>query len=241
MEYNRDFFIFGEPIETKFGKVRFLTYKEFLTYQSYLSSISMNSLHIFYYYKKIIKNATDEDLKVLEELKNTNLYEIVLSTPQFLQVYVDIFNMLTTFNDGFELAHLFENQDDFMEMRQLIMDMNVITEEEVNPNEEIQSYIDASRELKQQESEKQSHTDIISTIVVGVGVDYDTVLNWNVIRVYSALLRISAFKNSEITALFATVSDKVKLETWQKHIDLFEKEKTGMKMSEFNKKYGNLF
>lgn len=245
MEYDKDFFIFGEPIDTELGLVRFLTYREYIRNLAELSLMSMNTLHIYYYYRKQYEKAFQLDnpevIEFLKNIKEVKLIEIVLSDRMMLDNYIKIFKLVIDNCNDETLNKIFSNEETFMKIRSLILDMQMLNESEVSPNEEIQSFIDASREVKQQDSEKQTYSDILSTIVVGSGVDYDTIMKWNVLRVYSTYYRISAFKNSDLTALFATVSDKVKFETWQKHIDLFEKEKSGMKMSEFNKKYGGLF
>lgn len=244
-KYDKDTFIFGKPINTDFGMVRFLTYSEYVDNLIELSYMSMNNLHIYYQYKKQLEQTkfslSNEEKEFLNNLKNAKLIEIVGSDEVLLSSYIKIFRLVIHECNDEKLTKVFENEENFMRIRKLVLDMQMLNEQEVVENEEIQSYIDASRELKNMDTEKQTYSDILSTIVVGTGIDYDTILKWNVLRVYATYYRISIFKNSEVTALFATVSDKVKFETWQKHVDLFEKEKTGMKMSEFNKKYGNMF
>ncbi len=241
MEYNRDFFIFGEPIVTKFGEVRFLTYKEYLTHLPQLSLMSMNNLHIYYHYKKVFKDMSNEDIESLNQLKDTSLYEIVISTPQFLQTYVDIFNMLIEFDDDIEIAHIFENQDDFMAIRKLIMDMNVVTEEDVSPNEEIQKGIERSRRVKQQDTPKQTFLDMVTSIVAGTPHSFEDVCNMSVMQVYALYARLGAFFNYQTTTLFATVAEKVNIELWNKHIDLFEKESHAIEHDKFKKTTGSIF
>ncbi|RKJ67867.1 hypothetical protein D7X33_24675, partial [Butyricicoccus sp. 1XD8-22] len=226
---------------TKFGKVRFLTYKEYLTHLPQLSLISMNNLHIYYYYKKAITGLSEEDIKSLEELKNTSLYEIVISTPQFLQTYIDIFNMLIEFDVDIEITHIFENKDDFMGIRKLIMDMNVVTEEDVNPNEEIQRSIERSRRVKQHESPKQTFIDMVTSIVAGTPHSFEDVYNMNVMQVYALYARLGAFFNYQTSTLFATVAEKVNIELWNKHIDLFEKESHSIEHGKFKKTTGSIF
>ena len=245
MEYNKDSFILGEPIKTEVGTIRFLKYREYIHNLPELSLMAMNTLHIYYYnrnqYDKKFQLDDPEIIKFLSDLKSAKLIEIILSDRIMLESYIKIFSLVIDNCDEELLEMIFRDEELFMRVRDLILSMQMLSESEVSPNEEIQSFIDASREIKQQEAEKQTYSDILSTIVVGTGIDYDIVLNWNVLRVYATFYRISAFKNSDVTALFATVTDKVQFETWQKHIDLFEKEKAGMKMSEFNKKFGSLF
>ncbi|MCM3387332.1 hypothetical protein M3649_04185 [Ureibacillus chungkukjangi] len=241
MEYNRDYFIFGEPIQTKFGAVRFLTYKEYLSYLPQLSLISMNTLHIYYHYKNEVKKPTEEEKQTLLEFKETPLYQIVLSTPQFLQTYIEIFTKLITFNENVDCSEIFANEKDFMDIRKLIMDMNVVTEEEVSPNEEIQRGFERSRRAKQLEAPKQSFLDIVTCIVTGTPHSFEEVSKMNVMQIYALYGRIGAFFNYKTSTLFATVAEKVNVELWNKHINLFEKESHAIEYDKFKNKTGSIF
>lgn len=239
MENNKELYVFGLPIETGLCSVRFLKYIDYIQLLPELSAISLNVLHLYYQYRKA---NVDDDPKIdaiLEEFKKESLFNIVQNEENLLTAYEKVFKLVIGEDDIVE--RILSNEELFMEYRALIMDMNMLTEEEVNPNPEIQEYIEAGREVKQLDAEKQSYSDIISSIVVGIGVEYSSIADWSVFQVYATYYRLGAFKNSDVSALFATVSDKVKYENWQKHIDLFENEKSGMKMSEFNKQYGGLF
>lgn len=241
MKYNRDMFIFGKPIDTKFGKVRFLTFEEYHTFLPQLSLISMNNLHIYYYNKKAMKNPSQAEMELLKGLKEASLYEIVLKTPQLLATYIEIFNKLITFKKGVDCTYILKSEVDFFEMRKLIMDMNVISEEDVNPNEEIQSGIERSRRAKQAEAKKQSFVTIVTSIVAKTSHSYEEVSQMNVMQVYALYARIGAFLNYETTTLFATVAEKVKIELWDKHIDLFEKESHSIEHDKFKRGTGSIF
>ena len=242
IEQIREFYITGKPIKTDFGDVRFLSYDEYLENIQYLNVMSFNTLHIYYQYRKMFADeAIDEELeKSLEVLKHERLIDIVLSREDIRDAYEKIFELVL---DKDIIPQIFEDENLFKLYRELVLDMQIIAESEVNPNPEIQEYIDASKEIKQQESEKQSFGDILSSIVVGAGLTYKEVLEMTVFQVYSTFHRISRMKAYDTSTLFATVpSDKkTEIESWAKHVNLFENEKAGMKMTEFNKKYGKLF
>jgi hypothetical protein len=236
---DREFYIFGRPVNTELCKVRFLTYMEYIENLRDISMISLNSLHIYYQYKKLSEKAEQEFNDALEHLKEEKLFAIVDNLQEFRAAYFTVFSLVI---DDLEVVEKILNDENlFNYYRELVMDMNMLQEEEVSPNPEIQEFIDAGRELAQQNSDKQTYSDIMSSIVIGAGIDYETIANWTVLRVYATYYRIGAFKNSDVTALFATVTDKVKYETWGKKIDLFENKKSGIKMSDFNKKFGSLF
>lgn len=241
MNYNRDHFIFGESIETNIGTVRFLTYKEFLLNQSELSLIGMNILHIFYHFKnQLPKNAKNELLE-LEKLKEVSLWEFIMNSDQFHQVYRHVFDLLVDFKDGMNVDNIFETKELFDAMRQLVMDMNVIVEEEVSPNEEIQRGIERSRRVKQDGSEKQSFVDIITSIVAQTSNDFEKVNSMNVIQIYSLYARLNAIFNYQTSTLFATVAEKVNIELWNKHIDLFERKSDTISKTDFENSFGGLF
>ncbi|GIN23113.1 hypothetical protein [Siminovitchia fordii] len=243
----RELYILGKPIDTKFGKVRFLKYHEYANNIESIQLISMNVLHIYYQYKKINKGDNPEINEEIENIKEHSLFEVALSIDYFIEAYLKIYRLVLDVEGG-ETEHIdnkikeiFENEDNFMLMRSIVMDMNLIKEEEVNPNPEIQEYIEAGRELERANAEKQSFSDIASSIVVGSGLTYEDVANMSVLQVYATYYRIAQMQSYSTTVLYSTVAEKVKVDAWNKHIDLFETKKAGMKMSEFNKKYGSLF
>lgn len=242
---DKGMFIFAEPIKTQFGDVRFLTYMEFLTHSATLNVISMNSLHLYYYFKREVDNLPKKDkddlLKGIEELKKISLHEIVTTTDNILEAYLSIFKLVLEEEYFNKVEDILENEDVFMGMRQLIMDMNFLTEDPVSENPEIQEYYEDRKRMKQKESNKQDASDIITSIVAGTSKSYEDVKNWTVIQVYAMYYRIGAFKNYDAQTLFATVSSDIKIESWSKNIDLFEKESVGIEYSAFNKQYGGLF
>lgn len=241
----RDLYIFGKPIKTKFGRIRFLTYVEYIENLGDLSVMSLNSLHYFYQYKKYFeqtkRNQKDQQEvdELLESIKKEKLYNLVISNEQNLESYMRILSLVLEDKDN--LQNIFESEESFLYIRNLILDMQMIQEEEVSENPEIQEFIDASKEQKSLGSEKQTLSDIVSSIVVGAGISYKEIAEMTVLQVYSTYYRIAQFRSHDTTTLFATVSNDVSIEAWNKSIDLFKTEKAGMKMSDFKKNYGNLF
>jgi hypothetical protein len=242
---DREFYITGMPIQTKLGLVRFLTYLEYLNHMPELNIIRLNVLHFYYLYKKqsdslrLEGEEKNEMIEALAHMKSQTLYDIVMDNPSYENAYYKVFKLVLDNEEG--LKAIFNDADIFMQFREIVMDMNFIHEEEVSPNEEIQGYIEKSKEMKQRGAVSQSFSDIISSVVVGSGIDYSVAFNMTVLQLYATYYRIAAIKDYEVTALFATVSDKQKIESWHKHINLFENEKEGMSMEQFNKQFGSLF
>ncbi|MGG0667660.1 hypothetical protein ABE073_03935 [Lederbergia citrisecunda] len=246
INYDRDMFIFGESIDVPLvGKVRFLNYKEYLMNINDLSIISMNVLHIYHQYRKMIGNENAEEaLEAIEELKKEKLMDIVRSHQNFVQSYIKVFSLVLDENDEESaveaIRNIFSNEDLFMEFRMLILEMQMVVEEFVSPNPEIQEGIEASKKLKREEGESLTPIDIATSIVAGTANSFEDVCNMTVIQVNAIFYRIGAFKNYDASTLFATVSADVKIESWSKKIDLFQKEIHGIKKKDFDKKYGSL-
>lgn len=239
----RDFYIFGEPIETKLGYVRFLTYKEYLLNISELSLMTQNVLHKYYQYIKKVDKDNTELLDYLEEFKKLSLFQIVHNEEVMYETYEKIFKMLIIpySEDGNELEMVMNSEDMFMQYRKLVMDMNLLSEETVSPNPEIQKGLEMSRETKQLGKDKTTFTDIVSSIVAGTANSFNDVCNMTVYQVYSTYYRMGAIFDYQTSTLFATVSEKVKVESWGRHLDLYERESHTIKAKDFNKKFGGMF
>lgn len=136
---------------------------------------------------------------------------------------------------------IFSNEDLFVSFRQLILDMQMLVEDPVNPNPEIQAGIEASRDLKNQESDGLMPLDIVTSIVAGTSNSFEEVGNMTVLQVNSIFYRIGAFKNYDANIIFASVGADIKIEPWSQSIDLYKKEEVGIKEKDFNKKFGGMF
>lgn len=246
VELNKEMFIFGEPIETEVGLIRFLTYREYLLNMQSISMISMNTLHIYYQYRKMFEGETDGQItSALEELKRESLFNIIGRNDNFKNAYRTIFslvldkNHIDSISDKVEL--ILADEKMFNMMRELVMSMQMINEEDVSSNPEIQRGIERSRRVKQKEAEKQTFSDIISSVVVGASIPYREIVNMTVLQLYSTYYRLGAMYNYQTSTLFATVADKVQIESWGKHIDLFQNEKDVMDRTTFDKQFGGGF
>lgn len=238
----REYYIFGEPMLTNAGSVRFLTYKEYLENIADLSIISMNSLHFYYQYTALLEKSNEENKeeaqKDIDLLKEAPLFEVVMSTENILDSYIRIFSLVLEDKD--KMLEILTDEKAFLWYRELIMDMNMLTEQEVSKNPEIQKGIESSREVKSFNGESPSPTDIVSSVVAGTANSFKDVCNMSVIQVYSIFYRIGAFKNFDTSTLFATVSGDIKIESWSKNIDLYQRETSTIGKAEFEKKYGNI-
>ena len=120
------------------------------------------------------------------------------------------------------------------------MDMNVLIEDNVSPNEEIQRAIERSRRVSKQTSQESTFVDITTSIVASTNHSFEDVSRMNVFQVYATYARIGAIYNYQTSTLFATVAEKVNIESWNKHIDLFQAENNTYSKEQFDSKFGGL-
>ena len=242
----REFYIFGLPVQTEFGEVRFLTYLEYLQNLADLSNMSQNVLHIYYQYRelydkaKLKKDEKEQVEKNLTELKEQKLFDIVMSSEGYKESYKKIFNLVINNDEAVSL--IMNHEELFMKFRKLVLDMNMLTESLVSPNEEIQKGIERSRRAKMASNkDKQTLGDIVSSIAVGAGISPEHVARMHVLLVYSIYYRIGKFQNYNTSTLFATVAEKVEIESWSAHVNMWEQETDSMEKSDFDKKFGGMF
>lgn len=244
LKVNYDLFISGRPVETPLGYLNFIRYEDYIHLQQELNIISLNVLHLYYQYKKQFdaQKLTLEEKghvdKLLEMLKKSSLLDLVRKDEYLAGAYYKVFKVVVEDHDSIE--KLFDDPKLFIEYRDLILKMNMISEEEVNPNPEIQKGIEASRRLKGEGREKQTPTDIVSSVVATTSHSYDDVFSMTVLQLFTIFYRVSAIKNHDVSALFATVSSEVKLDSWSKHIDLYAKESSHIERKQFDKHYGSI-
>lgn len=229
----KEFYILGLPIETEIGSCNFLKVKEYPDYFMDLQIVALTKNHVISKYSEINKDGSLADFIV--GLHQSSLFEIAHGIPEIKEAYNRLFLKLFG-SEVFEEV----SQKTFPYYRKLVMTINCLKEEEINPNPEIQRAIERSKRVKAMESEKLEFSDIVTSVVGYNGLTYANINDFSIYQLYMTYYRIAQFKNFDTSTLFATVSaDKVKIESWSKHINLFEEEKHFLTESEFKKNTGN--
>jgi hypothetical protein len=232
----KEFYILGLPIQTEIGNCHFIKVKEYPDYFMDLQVISLTKNHIINKYHELNKDRSLDEF--IEELNRVSLYEIAIGIPDVKESYFNVFSKV--FNDDQTLTMLTEENFDYY--RKLIMEMNVLKEEKLSPNPEIQRAIDRSRALKSQDGDKLEFSDIVSSVVGYNGLSYIDLNEFTVYQLYMTYYRIAQIKNYDTTTLFATVaSDKVNIENWSKHINLYEEENHSITKDQLTQKADSLF
>jgi hypothetical protein len=232
----KEFYILGLPIQTEIGECQFLKVKEYPDYFMDLQIVSMTKDQLVYKYTEMNKGGVLNEL--IEELQRLPLYEIVIGIPELQQSYYKLFNKV--FNNEDSLLQI--NMENFDYYRKLVMTMNCMKEEIINPNPEIQKAIERSKRVKSLDGEKTEFADIVTSVVGFNGLSYQNINEFTIYQLYMTYYRIAQFKNYDTTTLFSTVSsEKIKIDSWGKHINLFEEEKHFVTKEEFNKNTTSMF
>lgn len=232
-----EFYFTGLPIETSIGDCHFLTIKDYANCFVYLQYVSMTKNQII---SALTKTYTGNRLKEeVDKLEQKTLFELICSLPEFNGSYATIFTTVFKNKDILESI----NEENFYNLRKLILKMNCVKEEEINPNPEIQRFIEKSKRVKAQNNgEKLTLGDMASSIALENGLSYEKINNYTIYQFYLTYYRIGHFKNYDTSTLFSTIptTEKIKIESWSKHIDLFEEDKHYITQEEFKKNMGNV-
>lgn len=245
----QEFFIFGEPIDTPYGEIRFYSFKEYQKRSRELAIVSFSTLKIYYLLVEFLKKhkAKKSDLKELRTMKKMDLYDFIRMSylqgdRSYLEAYMTVFDELITNenikdfkNPDIYFEHMAHEQ--FYELRDIIMRMNILKEEKMAHDEKVQEYLDKSKRFKNQGKEAPTTETILSSIFVNTGVEYSKLTQMTAYQVMSTYTRIHALKDFEISSLFATVSGEVTLEAWDRNNDFFKEEEFGLDLSAMKKNF----
>lgn len=199
-------------------------------------------------YVKILTLVLDENSKnntwsdTLKEGVNENIElareDAKRDNKEFTEPTVDEYEKILLMKS---LEKIITDETLFMEMRQAVMDMQMLVENFVNPNPEIQAGIDAKRELDAEDGDSITPLDIVSSIVAGTSNSYEEVCNMTVIQVNATFQRLGMFKNYDTSVVFASAGADIKIDSWSKSLELYGKETHGIKKKDFDSKFGGFF
>lgn len=233
MKNIKDFYILGLPIETQVGNIAFMKVKDYPNYHECLNVIRMTKDHIV---KMYYENGVDQE--TLDALRELTLYKMVLISEDIRSYYIKALSKVLD-----KSSNIFDwGEDVFNDVRQILLATCVIKEEKINPNPEIQAWIDKSNRFKASMGGDLEFSDIVTSVAVGCGYNYDEVNDLTIFQLYNHFYRVAQFKNYDTSTLFATVaSDKIDIDSWSKNIDVLKDEKQGLTKEEFDKMSGNIF
>lgn len=211
MQNVKEFYIIGddeEPIETEIGKCYFITVRGYLTFMSYV------------HYLNLAKYEMDEEIievfggNMADLITEMSIMDMIHNFKEQLPYYIYYKAMfeLCFKEDVFDKV---KTDEDFEKYRTLIRDMNCVKLKEINPNPEIQKWIDKSLEAKKSEGGGIGFKEIITSVSVTKCLDYKKVNDMTVYQLFADFYRIAKIKGYDTSTLFATVAtEKVDIEDW---------------------------
>lgn len=236
----KDFYILGIPVETDLGECHFLKVSDYPDYFMDLQTISLTKNHLISKYKEFNKKEKDLLLEqAIEEMEKADLFTLALSIPELQEAYLTLFTKVFDSEDVF--FEITKESEGFYYYRNLVMEMNCMKEEKINPNPEIQKAIERSRRVKGAEGDSLQFADIVTSCVGYNGLSYKDINEFTVYQLYATFYRIAQIKNYDTSTLFATVAEKVQIDSWSKHIDLFAEDYHTISKEDFQRKGISLF
>lgn len=225
-----DFYILGLPIDTDIGQCHFLQVKDYPDYYIHLQVIGITQY-------ELLKSYGDDksfDKATLSILKQLTLYEMIMTSDEITKYYEELFAFVFKNPDAFKLI----KAEDFMQYRSLLLQMNGIKEKKFNPNPIIQKWIEKSQKFHDSlNADKLTLADMVTSVAIASGTAYNQVNEMTMYQLYMSFHRVAHIKNYDTMTLFATVStEKIDIQSWCKHIDLFVEENYGLSRSSYDTK-----
>lgn len=249
LEAEKEYFIFGKSLETPFGTIRFYSYKEYQERMKELSIISFSMLKFYYLFRSFLieQKAPRSDRKALMSLKEMDLYDFLRTSylqgdKGYLEAYMTVFSDLITnendvdFTDP-EVYFKYMDHEQFYELREIVMTMNLLKEEKMSPNPRVQEFLEKSKRFKNKGKVAPNTETIFSSIFIESGVPYSELLKMTAYQILATYSRIHAHKDFEISSLFATVSGEVEISPWDRNSTFFDEEEVGLDLAKVKQDY----
>ena len=237
MEDIKEFYIVGDdddPVETDLGKCHFIKVKEYLTFITYSHYLNLEKPQMD---TEIIKTFGEE---IKGFINTMPVIEMIFKFKEKLPYYT-YFRALFQLCFRADVFDKLETNEDFEKYRTLIRDMNCVKLKVINPNPEIQKWIDKSEASKNQGGKGIGFKEVMTSVSVTKCIDYKTVKNMTVYQLFADFYRIAKIKGYDTSTLFATVAtEKVEIEDWCANTDV-EDEPEGLSRDSFNDLKSSIF
>ena len=216
MKNIKEFYIIGEPIETKIGDLHPIYIKDYPTMLEYVGVLVLDKASVLNTLKPMIMQ--DESLSVLLDLANElSLYEFICLfedveyTGSFLHdlynQYRDMF--ILCFKD--DVFHKIETNEEFEYYIDLIKNFNDIKHEKENPNPEIARMDELKRRLQEARGELVTFEAMFTSTLLSSSINPKDMTLYQFNKAFD---RIGYFKSYNTSTLFATVSGDAEITPW---------------------------
>ena len=233
MKHNKEYYIFGYPIDTAIGKCYPLLVKDIPEYFADLSLMSLNRFQIV----DDLMNSNPPHLhQEISMLYQESLFNLYVNMPNLNEAYNSVFRKVFDNEDVIQYI----NEGTFYKIRTLVIDMNGRPEEPEVGNPELRMFDEWGKQAKASD-EPVTIEDILTSVAFEKKITYPQLFEYPLYQLFSTYARIAMSKNHAVTAHFATVSSKVNIVDWNGHIDLFKVEDHSMSKSAFTDKTTEIF
>lgn len=238
------------PTKTIFGDIGYLRVTDYIDLTNEIYYLISTPLHIYYDGLKKLdsldvelpEHEIAEYMTKLNVLKDMSIYELVNGDESVRNAYVKLFSKLITFNENLTPEDIINNENAFLQVRKIIMDMNYLKEDDVSPNPEIQEYFNNRKLQKAKESGGISFSDMVTSVAVSQGKSYSEIAQMTLFQFYNTYYRVAQFKRHiESVILAGAFHDTKIISSWSENINLFKDSELGIAYEEFNKKYKGVF
>lgn len=165
-----------------------------------------------------------KNLYLLNEDKTKDISELEL---------IDFFKQINIYVDGKKI-----DRDNYDYIRKMIIKCNGIRLPKQSKNKELQKWFDKSYDHKKDDTDME---DILTTVMAYTGYTPEQIRKTTIYQVNAFIARINKLKefDTQIQCMCAG-AEKIKLEPFTKHINLFEEDKISTSLDKFKQQMGGL-
>lgn len=243
MDILKEFYIYGRPIETRIGKLHFITVGEYYDFilEGHFSHLTLDKRDLIKRINEMVNNSSDVK-PITDAIGNITLFDFVMimgskeikteSEDSYIKLLkldklYDGFRELFKFCFKEDVFFKISTSEEFEFYRDLIVEINCIPYEKPNPNPEIERYNQMKRLMQKNKGESINFESMYTSVGLAIGKDPDDMTLYKFNKYFN---RLAQFKNYDTSTLFATVSKDAKIEPWYKVIE--DKEETQQTISE---------
>lgn len=216
LENIKDLYIFGQPIDTRIGKMHFIKFNDYPLLMQFSYYLDVQKFEIITFLEK--KQLPMARFIYLKNLSFLELIKVLKNDIELYQVFKALF-ILCFEEDVFDLI---EDDEEFDYYRDLIKEINVINTVRKNPNPEIEKFNTYERIYN-----KSKGMDItLESIITSVWTLGINPFELPIYSVYALFNRLSNFKKYDASIIGSILGGKMHM--WFTPMGLEEKEEESL-------------
>jgi len=224
----KTYFVSGLPLKTKWGLLKPIKLKDYVVERQKVSILSSDSWQI----KKIIK----KEIKCQERFQHIEMQLDEMSYLSCIQsnvyglrkLYDDLLKLFIYDYEENKTIYKITNQDEFDDLRKLILEYNAIPYKKKSQNSEIEKFNLMKEWMDRKKNGTIDFDSIYTSVAKEFGLKPHDINDLTLLQFFRYFKRIEIFKNYETSTLFKTVDskDQIKIINWYQSVyDEIENEK----------------